>query len=98
MKVVCTGRRLEPIEETVAEIKSFGGEAFAMTCDSADRERVKEVVAKTVETYGTVDVVAILSFSYDRRHFLFLTNRSCFISLICFGNLVGCFGFLLMNG
>ncbi len=57
VKVVCTGRRPEPIEETVAEIKAAGGDAFAMTCDSADRERVKEVVAKTVETYGTVDVV-----------------------------------------
>lgn len=57
VKVVCTGRRPEPIEETVAEIKALGGEAFAMTCDSADRARVKEVVTKTVETYGTVDVV-----------------------------------------
>ena len=57
VKVVCTGRRLEPIEDTVAQIKAFGGEAFAMTCDSSDRERVKEVVAKTVELYGTVDVV-----------------------------------------
>ncbi len=57
VKVVCTGRRLEPIEETVAEIKEAGGDGFAMTCDSADRDRVKEVVAKTVETYGTVDVV-----------------------------------------
>ena len=57
VKVVCTGRRPEPIEATVAEIKEAGGEAFAMTCDSADRDRVKEVVQKTVETYGTVDVV-----------------------------------------
>lgn len=57
VKVVCTGRRPEPIAETVAEIRAFGGEAFDMTCDSSNRERVKEVVAKTVETYGTVDVV-----------------------------------------
>lgn len=57
VKVVCTGRREAPIEATVAEIKAAGGEGFAMTCDSADRARVKEVVAKTVETYGTVDVV-----------------------------------------
>ena len=57
VKVVCTGRRLEPIEATVEEIKAAGGEGFCMTCDSSDRERVKEVVAKTVETYGTVDVI-----------------------------------------
>ena len=57
VKVVCTGRRAEPIEATVAEIKAAGGEGFAMTCDSANRERVHEVVLKTVETYGTVDVI-----------------------------------------
>ena len=51
VKVVCTGRRLEPIEQTVTEIKAEGGEGFAMTCDSADRARVGEVVAKAVELY-----------------------------------------------
>ena len=29
----------------------------AMTCDSADRERVFEVVAKAIETYGSIDVI-----------------------------------------
>ena len=57
VKVVCTGRRLEPIEETVAQIKAEGGEGFAMTCDSADRARVEEVVAKAVELYGSIDVI-----------------------------------------
>ncbi|MCH5198678.1 MAG: SDR family oxidoreductase [Oscillospiraceae bacterium] len=57
VKVVCTGRRIEPIEETVSQIKAEGGEGFAMTCDSADRERVNEVVKKTVETYGSIDVI-----------------------------------------
>jgi len=57
VKVVCTGRRLEPIEQTVAEIKAEGGEGFAMTCDSADRARVEEVVAKAVELYGSIDVI-----------------------------------------
>ena len=57
VKVVCTGRRLEPIQQTVAEIEAEGGVAFAMTCDSADRARVEEVVEKTVELYGAIDVV-----------------------------------------
>ena len=56
VKVVATGRRLEPIEQTIKEIKEFGGEGFAMSCDSADRARVEEVVKATVEAYGTVDV------------------------------------------
>lgn len=57
VRVVCVGRRPDPIEATAKEIRDFGGESFAMTCDTADRERVKAVVAKTVETYGTVDVM-----------------------------------------
>lgn len=57
VKVIATGRRLEPIEATIAEIRELGGEGFAMTCDSADRERVFEVVAKAVETYGSIDVI-----------------------------------------
>ncbi len=57
VKVVITGRREGPIEQTIKEVKELGGEGFAMTCDSADRSRVKEVVEKAVETYGTVDIL-----------------------------------------
>ncbi len=57
VKVIATGRRLEPIEATIAEIRELGGEGFAMTCDSTDRERVFEVVEKAVETYGSIDVI-----------------------------------------
>ena len=57
VKVIATGRRVEPIEQTIAEIKELGGEGFAMTCDSADRARVEEVVKAAAEKYGTVDVV-----------------------------------------
>ena len=57
VKVIATGRRLEPIEQTIAEIKELGGEGFAMSCDSADRARVDEVVKAAVEKYGTIDVV-----------------------------------------
>ena len=57
VKIVATGRRLEPIEQTIAEIKELGGEGFAMSCDSADRARVEEVVKAAADTYGTVDVI-----------------------------------------
>ncbi len=57
VKIVATGRRIEPIEETIAEIRALGGEGFALSCDSGDRRRVGEVVNATVDKYGTVDVV-----------------------------------------
>ncbi len=50
VKVIATGRRAEPIEQTIAEIKELGGEGFAMTCDSADRARVEEVVKAAAES------------------------------------------------
>lgn len=57
VKIIATGRRLEPIEQTISEIKELGGEGFAMSCDSADRARVEEVVKAAADTYGTVDVI-----------------------------------------
>ncbi len=57
VKIVCVGRRIEPITETVEEIKALGGQAIAMSCDVAERDQVKAVVDKTIETFGIVDVV-----------------------------------------
>ncbi len=57
VKIVTTGRREAPIIQTIEEVKALGSEGLAITCDSADRPRVKEVVEKTVETFGTVDIV-----------------------------------------
>ena len=37
VKIVATGRRLEPIEQTIAEIKELGGDGFAMSCQSKSR-------------------------------------------------------------
>ena len=44
VKIVATGRRLEPIEQTIAEIKELGGDGFAMSCDSADRAKEKRLL------------------------------------------------------
>ena len=57
VKVIATGRRLEPIKATIAEIKELGGDGLAMSCDSADRERVFEVVKTAVDTFGSIDVI-----------------------------------------
>lgn len=57
VKIVCIGRRLEPIEQTAKEIKELGGESIAISCDTADREKVQEVVKITVESFGSVDIM-----------------------------------------
>ena len=55
VKVVCTGRRLEPIEETVAEIKAAGGEAMFLVTDVMNKEILEQNLADIVAAYGRVD-------------------------------------------
>ncbi len=44
-------------DETVAAIEAAGGRAFAMQGDLNNAAEVKALVSKTVETYGSVDVL-----------------------------------------
>ena len=44
-------------DDTVAKIKAVGGNAFAMQGDLKNADDVKALVAKTVETFGGIDVL-----------------------------------------
>ncbi|NOD61743.1 MULTISPECIES: SDR family NAD(P)-dependent oxidoreductase [unclassified Ruegeria] len=44
-------------EETVAEIKKIGGQAFAMQGDLNKPEEVDALIAKTVDTYGSLNIL-----------------------------------------
>ncbi|NOE32153.1 SDR family NAD(P)-dependent oxidoreductase [Ruegeria sp. HKCCD7318] len=44
-------------EETVAEIKKIGGQAFAMQGDLNKPEEVDALIAKTADTYGSLDIL-----------------------------------------
>lgn len=57
VKVVVIGRRLDPVLAVAEEIKALGGQALGLSCDTSDRERVNEVVSKTVETFGSIDIL-----------------------------------------
>lgn len=52
--VVLTGRRMEALEETKARIK---GKALCVTADVTDPASVKALFARTVETFGRLDVL-----------------------------------------
>lgn len=56
-KVVVAARRLNLLEEVVAEIEAAGGTAMACACDVTDEEAVKKLVADTVAAYGKLDIV-----------------------------------------
>ena len=55
--VVVCGRRIEPLQSVVADIKKDGGKAAAITCDVSDESSVKDLIAETVSTFGQLDIV-----------------------------------------
>ncbi|MFH9722020.1 SDR family NAD(P)-dependent oxidoreductase [Streptomyces sp. NPDC017254] len=55
-KVVAAGRTAEPLTGTVALIEAAGGTAAAVTADVASAESTRELVRRTVEVFGGLDV------------------------------------------
>jgi NAD(P)-dependent dehydrogenase (short-subunit alcohol dehydrogenase family) len=55
-KVIVSGRRKSEGQAVVDTIKADGGEATFVRADVAKEDEVKALVAKTIETYGRLDV------------------------------------------
>lgn len=55
--VVLAARRADRIEALANELKNQGGEALAVATDVTDRQQVKALVDKAVDTYGRIDVM-----------------------------------------
>ena len=56
-KVVISARRLPQLEEVAEKIRANGGEVLVVQTDVSKVEDVENLVAKTVEAFGTVDVL-----------------------------------------
>ncbi len=56
-KVVISARREAPLLEVASEIKAAGGEVLCVVTDISKPEDAKNLVAKTIEAYGKVDVL-----------------------------------------
>jgi NAD(P)-dependent dehydrogenase (short-subunit alcohol dehydrogenase family) len=69
-KVAVTGRRIEPLEETVALIAADGGEALAVTCDVRSRSEVEAGVQAVVDWAGGVDILVNNAGIYPPMPFL----------------------------
>lgn len=55
--VVISARRQEKLDEVAAEIKAAGGEVMTVATDIASREACDNLIAKTMEAYGKIDVL-----------------------------------------
>ena len=72
--VAITGRRQEPLDETVAEIEAAGGKALAISCDVKSKEQVDACVKQVCEWNEKVDILVnnagldeVPANLYDRR-------------------------------
>lgn len=56
-KTALAARRVEKLESLVGEIKTLGGEAIAIPTDVLKQEDILQAIAKTVATFGRLDVL-----------------------------------------
>jgi 3-oxoacyl-[acyl-carrier protein] reductase len=55
--IVLCSRRMEHLEVTAEAVRSLGKRALALTVDVRDPEQVNQVVERTLEEFGTIDVL-----------------------------------------
>jgi NADP-dependent 3-hydroxy acid dehydrogenase YdfG len=58
--VVLGARRVSECEDTAAEIRANGGDAFAIHLDLADGDSIKRFAAAATDTLGNVEILAML--------------------------------------
>ena len=56
-KVVISARRLAQLEEVAEAIRAEGGEVLSVTCDISKADQCAALVEKTLETFGTIDIL-----------------------------------------
>jgi NADP-dependent 3-hydroxy acid dehydrogenase YdfG len=68
-RLILSGRRLEPLRETAATIKTEGGKAAVVPLDVADRAEVVRIGAWIADDHGVVDIlVNNAGVNVPRRH------------------------------
>jgi gluconate 5-dehydrogenase len=55
--VVVTSRRLERLEEVTKEIEQLGRASLAISCDVTKPEEVKNMVQRTMDRFGRIDIL-----------------------------------------
>ena len=55
--VVCNGRDIDKISETVQQIKKYGHRAIAIKADVSKQDEVQRMVDETVSTLGKIDIL-----------------------------------------
>jgi NAD(P)-dependent dehydrogenase (short-subunit alcohol dehydrogenase family) len=56
-KVVISSRKADVCEEVAGEIRAAGGEAIAIPCNISYKEEIENLLAKTREEWGQIDIM-----------------------------------------
>ncbi len=56
-RVVVSSRKLDACEEVVTAIRQAGGEAVAIPCNISNKEELQQLVARSKEAFGKIDVL-----------------------------------------
>jgi len=73
-KVVLAARNASLLENTVREIETKGGKALAVPTDVTDSARVSQLVEKTLESFGRIDVLINTAGGSGQNRNIFLIN------------------------
>ena len=65
--IVLAGRTLKSLQEAVISVEAAGRKALAVTCDVSKEEDVINMVKKTTDTFGRVDILVTVA-GMARRH------------------------------
>jgi NAD(P)-dependent dehydrogenase (short-subunit alcohol dehydrogenase family) len=55
--VICAARSADLVKETAGQVKAGGGRAIAVTCDAAQEEEVRRLVAAGAKEFGKIDTL-----------------------------------------
>ena len=55
--VVVSSRKQEACDEVATELRSMGGHATGIACHMGSSEQIERLVQKTMETYGSIDIL-----------------------------------------
>ena len=55
--VICAARSGDLVKETVGQVKAGGGRALAVTCDAAQEDEVRRLIATGAKEFGKIDTL-----------------------------------------
>ena len=55
--LIITSRRQNVIDETAEELRQYGGQVLAVSCDVRDPDQVQHMVDETVKTFSKIDIL-----------------------------------------